>query len=187
MPAGALFFLKKSGFCADMPAGALFSSKGQDFPWPCPQGLYFPDKSGCTSYMPAVFSSEKSGFPANMSAGAFTPPKQSGFPANMPAGASIPKKCPDFPPTCPQGLPEVSQSSSRLSQSSPQGVPGPGLGRARLRRAKVASRVDETLLWNTPPVPPDRVSSAAARTPTSTRAGGQDDVSLQHTPSHNTI
>ena len=29
---------------------------------------------------------EKSGFPANMPAGAFSPPEKSGFPANMPAG-----------------------------------------------------------------------------------------------------
>ena len=31
MPAGALFFLKKSGFSADMPAGALFFLKKSGF------------------------------------------------------------------------------------------------------------------------------------------------------------
>ena len=43
--------------------------------------------------------------------------EKSGFPANMPAGAFFPQKSPDFLPRCPQGLPELSQSSSRLSQS----------------------------------------------------------------------
>ncbi len=45
--------------------------------------------------------------------------------------------------------------------------------------------------WNTPGTPgtpgtgPDRVSSAAARTPPSTRAGGQDDVSSNKFPQTN--
>ena len=55
----------------------------------------------------------------------------------------------------------------------------------------VSFRVDETLVWNTalaaplpplPALPSNHVSSTAARTPTSTRAGGQDDVSSNKLP-----
>ena len=53
-------------------------------------------------------------------------------------------------------------------------------------RVKFQPRVDETLRWKVPPdLPdlPDQVSSAAVRNHSNTRAGGEDYVSSNQTPS----
>ena len=74
----------------------------------------------------------------------------------------------------------------------PWGALGGGVGGTF--HGKVVFRLGERPLWNTSPDSPDspdapdpanRVSSTATRTPTSTRAGGQDDVSLNKLPQTN--
>ena len=57
-------------------------------------------------------------------------------------------------------------------------------------RVKFQPRVDETLRWKVPPDlpdpadPADQVSSAAVRNHSNTRAGGEDYVSSNQTPSN---
>ena len=109
---------------------------------------------------------------------------------------SAPQSIPDhldLPWVQKQSFPELSQSSSRPSQSAPQSTPD-HLDLPRVQKQlfwelffnNMRFRRGETVVWDNPAIPgyspdspdsPDRVSSAAARDPSSTRAGGQDDGS----------
>ena len=67
----------------------------------CPQ----PNKHLLEWHLDWISRQEKSGFPANMPAGAsFSPPKVQIAQQRARRGLFPPQKSPDFPPTCPQGL-----------------------------------------------------------------------------------
>ena len=76
---------------------------------------------------------------------------------------------------CILGWPEGCQGLAR-----PEEAGGPEEGGRGLGELKVAFHVHETLVWDTAPDEGNEakvVAASAPRTPPSTRAGGQDDVS----------
>ncbi len=66
----------------------------------CPQ----PNKHLLEWHLDWISRQEKSGFPANMPAGASFSPQKSGLPNNVPAGTFLSPESQDLLLTCPQGL-----------------------------------------------------------------------------------